>query len=107
MLLSLSTRCVRTSSGRRKQHLSAYAVHIGLHACITFRNKIVTKSNKLSQIVTLRHNNYIFLRFRLRKVALSVAPLGISRSGYWKHNINQLLLSNLFMERLPECVNTL
>jgi len=33
MLFSLNIRCVRTSSGRQKQHLN---VNAGLHTCITF-----------------------------------------------------------------------
>ena len=34
------------------------AARIGLHNCITFRNKSLTNSNKLLHVVTLRHNNY-------------------------------------------------
>jgi len=57
MLLSLSiVSCVRTSSGRQKQHLDVNAARAGLHACNTLRNKIATESNKLLQIVTLSHN---------------------------------------------------
>jgi len=47
---------VYTSSGRQKRHLGVNAARIGLHACITFRNKIVSKSDKLLQMMTLRHN---------------------------------------------------
>jgi len=56
MLLSLCIRCVRTSSDRQKQNLCVNAARICLQTCITFRNKIETKSNKLLQIVTMRHN---------------------------------------------------
>ena len=56
MLLSLIVRCVCTGWGCRQQHLDVNAARIGLHTCITVRNKILTKSNVLLQIVTLRHN---------------------------------------------------
>ena len=54
---TVGLRCVRTSSGGQKQHLNFNAALIGSHTCITFGNKMVTKSNKLFQIVTLRHNS--------------------------------------------------
>jgi len=52
---ALSIRCVRTSSGHQKQHLGVNAARISLHTCINLRNKLVTKSKKLLQIVTLPH----------------------------------------------------
>jgi len=39
---------VRTSSKRLKQHLKVRDAQIGLHNCITFRNKTLTNSNKIS-----------------------------------------------------------
>ena len=43
----------------KKQHLKVRAAQIGLHSCITFRNKTLTNSNKLIHIVTLRHNSFV------------------------------------------------
>jgi len=37
-------------------YLEVDTAQIGLNTCITFKNKIVTKSNKLLLIVILRHN---------------------------------------------------
>jgi len=43
-------------------NISTSALHkIGLHNCNTFRNKLLTNSNKFIHIVTLRHNNSILL----------------------------------------------
>jgi len=47
---------VRTSSWRSKQHPKVRAARAGLHNYINFREKTLTNSNKLLQIVTLRHN---------------------------------------------------
>jgi len=46
---------VYTNSGHRK-HLFVNAARNVLHTRLTFRNKIVIKSNKILQIVTLGHN---------------------------------------------------
>jgi len=48
---------LRTSSGLQKQPLGVHAGWSGLDTCITLRTEIITKSNKLLQIVTLRQNN--------------------------------------------------
>jgi len=60
MLRSLSIRCVRTSSGRQKQHLGVNASRISLHTCSTFRNKIVAKPINCYKL-TLRRNSAIDL----------------------------------------------
>jgi len=44
-----------TSSQRSKQHLKDCAARIGLHNCITFKNKSLTNSDKVIHIVNLRH----------------------------------------------------
>jgi len=50
MLMSVSIRCVRTSSGRQKQDIGVNAAHIGLHACITFENEVATESDNLLKL---------------------------------------------------------
>jgi len=84
--LSLSIHCLRISSGRHKQHRGVNAARIGLHTCVIVRDKIVTKSNKLLQLVTLRKNTSssqrrvkwnltFFLRFFCCKMASNVLKL--------------------------------
>jgi len=44
---------------RSVKNVKVPATQIGLHNCITFKNKSLTNSNKLIHIVTLRHNSNI------------------------------------------------
>jgi len=57
MLLSVRIPWVFLGSHHQKQHLSVNGAQIGLHTCNAFRNKIVPKSDKLLQIVSLPNNS--------------------------------------------------